>query len=311
MAPARAGVFRLAHVSDPHLSTLEGVHWRALLNKRALGYVSWRVRRRREHRPEVLECLRQDLTGAAPDHVVITGDLTHVGTPAECREAGDWLRRLGPPDRISLVPGNHDCYAPAAWDETVGLWQPYMEGDPATGSADKFPYLRRRGPVAIIGLSTALPTAPFFATGRIGRGQLDRLAEILGALRGQGLFRVVILHHPPAAGVTGFRRRLTDAADFRAIIAAEGSELVLHGHAHRWVRSGFAAGARRIHVFGIPSASALTGQPSRRAGYCLFDIAAAGNGWEVVITERRLDAGGRSFETRAQEPLAVPAAPGG
>ena len=44
-----------AQISDPHLSSLEGVRPGDLLNKRALGYLSWRRKRRFEHRPEVLQ----------------------------------------------------------------------------------------------------------------------------------------------------------------------------------------------------------------------------------------------------------------
>ena len=50
-----------AQISDPHLSTLEHVNPRELLNKRALGYLSWRRKRRFEHRPEVLQALKRDL----------------------------------------------------------------------------------------------------------------------------------------------------------------------------------------------------------------------------------------------------------
>ncbi|RLA48224.1 MAG: metallophosphoesterase, partial [Gammaproteobacteria bacterium] len=42
-----------AQISDPHLSSLEGVHARDLLNKRVFGYLSWRRKRRFEHRAEV------------------------------------------------------------------------------------------------------------------------------------------------------------------------------------------------------------------------------------------------------------------
>ena len=58
--------FVLAHLSDLHLSSLEGVRARALLDKRILGYLSWRHRRRREHRTDVLDALRADLARGAP-----------------------------------------------------------------------------------------------------------------------------------------------------------------------------------------------------------------------------------------------------
>ena len=54
-----------------------------------------------------------------------------------------------------------------------------MRGDDGAGG---FPFVRRRGPLALIGLSTAVPTAPFMATGRLGDAQLARLGEMLDAL---------------------------------------------------------------------------------------------------------------------------------
>ena len=52
-----------------------------LFNKRALGYLSWRRKRRFEHRREVLEALQRDLRTVALDQLLVTGDLTHIGLP--------------------------------------------------------------------------------------------------------------------------------------------------------------------------------------------------------------------------------------
>ena len=69
-------------------------------------------------------------------------------------------------------------------------WADYMRGDDAGPAAQPmFPFLRRRGPVALIGLTTAVP-APFFrATGRLGAEQLARFAELARHLGGEGVFR--------------------------------------------------------------------------------------------------------------------------
>ena len=80
----------------------------------------------------------------------------------------------------------------------------------ADDGAVGFPYLRRRGPLALIGLSTAVPTPPFMATGRLGEAQLARLAETLVALAREKLFRVVLIHHPPVSEAKR-HKRLTDA----------------------------------------------------------------------------------------------------
>ena len=165
---AASRVFTLAHLSDPHLTSLVGARSADLLNKRILGYLSWRRRRRRVHRIETLATVVADIGGFAPDHLAVTGDLTHIGLPAECEAALRWLHELGPGDRVSLVPGNHDRYVAAEFERTVGLWRDYFRGD--NGSIG-FPFLRRRGPIALMGFDTAVPTAPFLASGRVGDAQ--------------------------------------------------------------------------------------------------------------------------------------------
>src|SRR5574337_1737956 len=126
----RNEIFRLAHLSDLHLTSLVNAKIRDLLNKRALGYLSWRLRRRREHIPAILNALLHDMRGLALDHIVITGDLTHIGLPGEFHQARQWLERLGPPTDVTVVPGNHDAYIRAPWNETFALGAPYMTSDP-------------------------------------------------------------------------------------------------------------------------------------------------------------------------------------
>ena len=191
--------FRLAHLSDLHIGPLPKVTARALLSKRALGYLSWRVRKQRVHRAEVLTALRQDLLASAPDHIAITGDLVNLALPAEFVRAAQWLRQLGPPEWISVVPGNHEAYAAVRFADTLAHWADYMSSD---GSADRsnevaFPYLRRRGPLALIGLSSASVSPPGFATGRLGSVQLQALERLLDSLTGTDCFRILLLHHPP------------------------------------------------------------------------------------------------------------------
>ena len=151
---------RFAQLSDPHLSSLEQVRARDLFNKRALGYLSWRRKRRFEHRPEVLQALQRNLELPKLDQLLITGDLTHIGLPSEFRQASDWLQQLGDARQIALVPGNHDSCVRADWQQTYALWQDYMASDGSAGQGDgaqPFPSLRVRGQLAFIGLSTACP----------------------------------------------------------------------------------------------------------------------------------------------------------
>jgi 3',5'-cyclic AMP phosphodiesterase CpdA len=291
--------FFFAQVSDPHLTSLEQVDWRNLLNKRLLGYLSWRRRRRLEHRAEVLDALRDDLSRTAPEHIAVTGDLTHIGLPEEFRQARGWLEALGEPHKVTVVPGNHDSYVHSGWDESYRQWREYLvSDDPTAGDAGAsaqgtFPSLRIRGPVALIGLSTARPSAPFMATGALGDRQLQRLGELLAGTGRQGLFRVVLLHHPPVPGEEKWRKRLTDAGRLCEVIAGQGAELVLHGHLHRPVQSLIEIPGTHVPVFGIPSASSIGPHPGRVAQYHLYKVTRADGRWllDVAVRAYRADTG--------------------
>src|SRR5262245_25012223 len=166
-------MFVLAHVSDPHLGPVPTPRLAELVGKRGLGFINWH-RRRRLHRPDVLDALVADLAAAAPDHIAVTGDLVNIALDGEFGAARQWLAGLGSPHDVTVVPGNHDAYVRAAIGFAGRHWDAFMRGDASSPLAPtaRFPFVRRRGPVALIGLSTAVPTAPFMATGRLGADQL-------------------------------------------------------------------------------------------------------------------------------------------
>ena len=285
----------IAHLSDPHLTSLHHVTWRELLNKRILGYLSWRVKRRRSHSREILSRTLADLTGRQPDHLVISGDFTHLGTENECREAENWLTSVGAPDYISIVPGNHDRYINTDIAATTGRWRAWMQSDPGERDhAPDFPYLRVRGPVAIIGLTTAVPTPPFFASGRLGGEQLRRLGRLLGTAAQRGLYRIVVLHHSPHS--MGLRRGLSDSGQLLSTLAGPGAELIIHGHGHRQMHAMLQAGARRIPVFGVPSASADYGNPAKSPGYYLYEVNKTDGSWRTRARSFILNGQTQQFE---------------
>ena len=307
--------FRLAQLSDPHLSSLNDVRLRELLNKRVLGYLSWRWRRRTEHTREVLSALVRDLRTMVPDHIAITGDLTHLGLPSEFRQAREWLDALGEPAAVTVVPGNHDAYVSSAWDHTLALWDPYMASDAmppdweATGTGHgMFPTLRIRDGAALIGLSTARPSAPFLAVGSLGSTQLQKLEGILHETGRQGLCRILLLHHPPLPGSVAWRKRLTDSASLHAVLARQGAELVLHGHAHRTSVSHLDTGSRRILTIGVPSASARGRNPDHRAQYHLYHVTPEREGWHLLVSARRYSPTDDRFTPETETSLWIPRA---
>src|SRR5438874_8475744 len=144
-------MFRLAHTSDLHLGPLPKVGLGDLASKRAFGYFIWRRNRQRAFAPSVLTALADDIRAAAPDHVAVTGDLVNLGLTAEFAAAREWLAELGDPDRVTVIPGNHDAYVPGAFEELTDVWHDYLTGD--NSRVVTFPFIRKRGPVAIVGTS--------------------------------------------------------------------------------------------------------------------------------------------------------------
>ncbi len=261
-------MFSLAHVSDLHATSLQNARLSDLANKRLLAWISWRTKRRRSHRPEILDALADDLSAVRPDHVAVTGDLTNAALESEFVEALDWLERFGGPEQVSVVPGNHDACVPMPRERSWDLWASYLGSDQDLHAP--FPSLRVRGPLAVIGLCSALPTPPFQATGRVGAEQLERLEGLLDRLSETSLCRVVLVHHPPIPGAASPRRAMSDAEALRGVLARCGADLVLHGHGHRTLFDHIEGPEGPIPVVGTRSASYLGKDAEKLAQYHVY-----------------------------------------
>jgi 3',5'-cyclic AMP phosphodiesterase CpdA len=268
-------MFLLAHLSDPHLGPIPTPPLRELVNKRGLGMINWYRKRHRHHRRDVLDDIVRDMHTHEPGHIAVTGDLVNLSLDAEFAHAARWLDQVGTPENVTLVPGNHDAYTKRAAGHAAAHWGEYMRGDDGA----PFPFVRRRGPLAIVALTTSLPTGPFMATGRLGDAQLARLAETLSALASEPVFRVVLIHHPPIPNRGHYMKRLIDGPRLRAILAEHGAELLLHGHNHEQQTQWLDGPHGRIPAIGVPSASAIVSTHDEPAAYNLYRIGGAPGAW--------------------------------
>jgi len=281
-------MFVLAHLSDPHLGPLPRPRLRDLVGKRATGFLHWQRTRRLIHRGDVLARIAADVKAQKPNHIAVTGDLVNISLAGEYAPARAWLQSLGDMRDVSLVPGNHDAYVRRTSAHPQLHWGDYMRGD--EGSASNFPFLRRRGPLALIGLSSAVPTLPLLSTGHLGPAQIARLAELLAACRNEGLFRVVMVHHPPTSRAARYLKRLVDAAALRAVLASQGAELVIHGHDHVHSLVYLAGSQYCVPVLGVPSASQAP-RGMQAAGYNLYRIEGCAGAWRCEAVARGLAPG--------------------
>ena len=282
--------FRLAHLSDPHLAPLPQASAWQLASKRLTGFMSWKLGRRHIHMSNALDAVCADIARGGFHHVAVTGDIANISLPAEFDLGAAFLARLGKPADVTVVPGNHDAYVKVDWSQGLAKWTGYMTGDDgrAPVKADAFPFLRRRGPVAIVALNTGEPEAWFFATGRLGQRQLARAEEMLAALAKENLFRLVLIHHPPQFRGAPFRKRLIDALQFQQMIGRVGAELIVHGHMHRPVLGRVHGPKGPVPVLGVASASTDVLTHYGAGGYQALSISRQADGWGLEVEVRQL-----------------------
>jgi 3',5'-cyclic AMP phosphodiesterase CpdA len=227
-SPARP--FRLIHLTDIHF-------WQyarnplQLFSKRLLGMASLLVRRARKFRLERVEDVVAKVVALEPDHILITGDLTTTALPAEFRAAREalepWLRD---PQRVTIVPGNHDRYTLGAhrdrrFEQFFGEFAP----------SASFPWLRYLdGETAILGLD---PTrAGLTARGRLPEPQLQRARALLERSNG-AIRRLIVACHYPLDAPPSHRRDLASknlmgAEPIRRWLATVGPHVYCCGHVH-------------------------------------------------------------------------------
>lgn len=273
---------RLLHLTDPHLTSLENQSLAGLSAKRSLSYLSWRRKRRFHHDPSALTDLTESACREQADQILVSGDLTHIGLPDEIRAARPWLESLGPPERVMLVPGNHDLMSRDSWGPVAAHWGDYLHLDPhqAGGTIqDAFPVVREFEDVVVIGVASAHPTPILLASGSLGEAQLERLEAAARGVRERGKFCCVLIHHPPVPGVVGRRRALADAAALESLLERQSVDLILHGHTHR--NEEIAVGGRMIYS----TASASSVAAHAPAAYRVIDVERdADGGWQVEMT---------------------------
>jgi 3',5'-cyclic AMP phosphodiesterase CpdA len=176
--------------------------------------------------------------------------------------------------------------------DLAATFAPWTTSDSAGPS---YPYLRVRAGIALIGLSSGVPTPPFIAAGRLGKPQCEACASLLSQCAREGLIRVVMIHHPPYRGGAKMGRGLADADLFEAMIRRAGAELVIHGHNHRLSVAHLKGPERNVPVVGVASASALRGSTEHRAGYNIFEIAGTTKSPRITAQARGLLPGGRAI----------------
>lgn len=297
---------RLAHCSDLHLLSHDGARWLDLANKRWIGAMNLLSNRSRHYHVDAFEDMVSDLNAGGVDHVLCTGDVTNLALRQEFEFARARFDRLAlGPHGVTVIPGNHDAYVAEGVPLFAELFAEFSASDPGWGwgSADagpagepddlRWPIVRVRGELALIGTSTSRATPWFTAYGRLGSGQLARLRTVLRDPRLADKVRVVAIHHPPAGKRAESRiRGLRDHAAFAAVIGEAGAHLVVHGHEHRDMIEALPGPSGPVPVRGIASGTYFHNQPERVARYRIYEL---GGGNVISETVRVWDRERRAF----------------
>ncbi|MDI2091005.1 metallophosphoesterase family protein [Commensalibacter oyaizuii] len=281
--------FTIAHISDIHLP-LESIQFSklSLCNKRFLSFLSWK-KRRLILQKKMLDQIINDIANHKPDLVVITGDLTNLALPEEFQQAAEWLNNL-PFSKIRVIPGNHDALVSTKWYNSYAYWTPWTKAY----SNQDYPIVTKTDMTALIGINSAVPTLPLFASGHIDKNQLQRLRSILYQTKKEGLFRIVVLHHPPVSGIVTKRKALRNRKKLQQILLEEGAEMILYGHVHKTMTQKFLN--TDIPLLGIASASSNSTRPQRQAAWRKITLERVDNQLNVKSTVRALDKNQQFFE---------------
>jgi 3',5'-cyclic AMP phosphodiesterase CpdA len=274
---------RIAHFSDLHVLALEGVATHRFFNKRFTGWVNLRLKRGHKHRSNHVRACAREITRAKVDHVVITGDLTNLALEQEFIAVRKLLEEdLGfEPDQISAVPGNHDLYTRGAMRDQrfTKCFHDYVASDLPDLCADiplgRFPFVKLRGPCAIIGLSSAVPRLPLMSSGELGGLQLEALERILAHEEVRKRTPIILVHHPihnPTSKWETFLRGLDDADALIAKLAKVERGLLLHGHLHVRRKRALETPVGELLSVGATSASLDHHHEHKMAGFNVYEL---------------------------------------
>jgi len=175
-------------------------------------------------------------------HVVVTGDLTEDGSPAQFELLADLLERARlAPERVTLVPGNHDRYSqPDAFEQALlGPLQAY-----AASSCQGRRIELGRG-AWLLPVSTAIPQSVLRSAGRMSDADLELIQQLAKEARRARKLALVAQHHPPQGfgpAAWNWIDGLLNAAAGRALLGAHSKLHVLHGHTHKHQSQAFAPG---------------------------------------------------------------------
>ncbi len=242
------GIFRIAHISDTHVSP-EYNRWNILKLKNLLSIV----------------------VDEKYDHLVITGDIAGHGEERDFRSVRRLLKyfELLEYEKLTVTIGNHDIFGgvhraedlfsfgkhcrSVNYADKIELFErTFRETFPikAYESERVFPFVKIVGPVVFVGMNSVRPFHPLLnpvgSNGHVSDRQLDSVKRILNHPSIDGLRKIVLIHHhfdkyQPYSESMGSRLyhafeshtlKLHQKKKVEEVFRNSKIDAVLHGHTH-------------------------------------------------------------------------------
>jgi 3',5'-cyclic AMP phosphodiesterase CpdA len=243
---ATTGITRIAHLSDAHVLDPRPSRTRSGWSMQT-RFLSFGRPLDAAGRVKKLERALESAKRVGADHVVLSGDLTEVGKPGEYETLAEVLHDSQiPPERITLVPGNHDLYS---WADG---WRWALAGPLAAYARTS---AGEPGKVVDVGGASILPLDATFhqpvtrSAGRMDDGTLEIIERRGADAARAGRPLVVVQHHPPFVRKTSalhWLDGLIGAARMMNVLEALRNVFVLHGHLHHVIDRALGCGNSRI-----------------------------------------------------------------
>jgi 3',5'-cyclic AMP phosphodiesterase CpdA len=261
-------MFRIAHISDPHIS-------------------------RQFYREHIksLKMLLRSIVDMGIDHIVISGDIVSTGHEDDYYLAREIFSKLGLLDtkRLTVVPGNHDIFGGPHRAVDVLSFPQHIRGVDYVRNKNMFvqafaetfqgvrrlagraffPFVKEIGPFRFLGLNSVPPWSlrynPLGTNGFVNQEQFSALESIVPELQDDEFVNTIICHHHfndlireedvPSNNfwkkVESKTMRMKKRKKLLRLFSEMNARYVLHGHIHRnevYERNGilFANGAGAI-----------------------------------------------------------------
>ncbi|MEE8584077.1 MAG: metallophosphoesterase, partial [Acidobacteriota bacterium] len=202
--------------------------------------------------------------GLRPEILILSGDLAERGLRSEFRDALALLQGLCQhlglgPDRVVIIPGNHDINRKACesyfndceadevkplppywpkWRHYHWMFHEFYKDCPQMVFAEEQPWSLFEFPdckVVIAGLNSTMKESHSEREedhyGWVGEKQLRWFTEQLAPYRDQGWLRIGAVHHNPIRGAVSDDENLQDYDDLKRLLAPS-LNFILHGHTH-------------------------------------------------------------------------------